>query len=53
MYENNWEAKNLEVLARRIKQKSKEFDLNMLKGMVDGVIRKLRAMWREGLYSIL
>ena len=53
VYENNWEAKNLDVLARRIRQKSKEFDLQMLQTMVEGVRRKLRLMWREGLYSIL
>ncbi|CAF2108275.1 unnamed protein product, partial [Rotaria magnacalcarata] len=30
VYENNWEAKSLDSLARRIKQKSKELDLKML-----------------------
>ena len=53
VYENNWEAKNLDVLARRIRQKSKEFDLQMLQTMVEGFRRKLRLMWREGLYSVL
>ena len=53
IYENNWEAKNLDVLARRIKQKSKELDVKMLQNMIKGVRRKLRAMWREGLYSVL
>ena len=53
VYENNWEAKNLDMLARRIKQKPKELDLKMLQGMVDGARRKFRAMWREGLYSVL
>ncbi|CAF5178507.1 unnamed protein product, partial [Rotaria magnacalcarata] len=51
VYENNWEAKNLDALARRIKQKAKEFDQNMLQTMVEGVRKKLRAMWRDGLYS--
>ena len=51
VYENNWGAKTLDVLAGRIKQKSKELDLKMLQGMSDGVRRKLRAMRREGLYS--
>ena len=51
VYENNWEAKNLDVLAHRIKQKSKELELKMLQGTVDGVRRKRRAMWREELYS--
>ena len=44
VYENNWEAKDLDVLARRVKQKSKEPDLKLLQGMVDDVRRKLRAM---------
>ncbi|CAM4797872.1 unnamed protein product [Rotaria magnacalcarata] len=37
VYENNWEAKNLDVLARRIKKKSKELDQKMLQDMIDGV----------------
>ena len=53
VYENNWEAKDLDVSALRIKQKSKELDLKMLQGMVDCVRRKLRAVWLEGLYSVL
>ncbi|CAF2036103.1 unnamed protein product [Rotaria magnacalcarata] len=53
VYESNWEAKNLDVLARRIKKKSKDLDQKMLQDMIDGVRRKLRAMWREGLYSVL
>ncbi|CAF5223231.1 unnamed protein product, partial [Rotaria magnacalcarata] len=51
VYENNWKAKNLDALARRIKQKAKEFDQNMLQTMVEGVRTKLWAMWRDGLYS--
>ena len=53
MYENNWEAKNLDLLPRTIKQKSKELDLKMLRRMRESVKGKLRAMWREGLYSAL
>ncbi|CAF5049781.1 unnamed protein product, partial [Rotaria magnacalcarata] len=51
VYENNWEAKYLDALARRIKQKAKEFDQNMLQTMIEGVRKKLWAMWRDGLYS--
>ncbi|CAF1505538.1 unnamed protein product [Rotaria magnacalcarata] len=36
VYENNWEAKNLDVLARIIKKKSKELDQKMLQDMIDG-----------------
>ena len=52
IYENNWEANNIDRLARRIKQKIKELDQQMLQDMMEGVRRKLRAIWRDGLYSI-
>jgi hypothetical protein len=51
VYEGNWEAKNLDILAQRIKKKAKELDQKMLQTMVEGVRKKLRAMWRNGLYS--
>ena len=44
VYANNWEAKDLDTLARKIKQKAKELDKKMLQAMVEGVRRKLRAM---------
>ena len=50
IYENNWEANNIDHLAKRIKQKVKELDQNMLQDMIEGVRRKLRRIWREGLY---
>lgn len=53
VYENNWQAKNLDVLGRRIKQKVKELDTKMLQASVESVRKKLRAMWRDGLYSVL
>ena len=52
IYENNWEANNIDHLVRRIKQKIKELDQQMLQDMMEGVRRKLRAIWRDGLYSI-
>ncbi|CAF4685028.1 unnamed protein product, partial [Rotaria socialis] len=36
VYENNWEAKDLDVLAQIIKKKSKELDQKMLQDMIDG-----------------
>ena len=33
-------------------QKAKELDQKMLQAMVEGVRKKLRAMWRDGLYSV-
>ena len=53
IYENNWEAKNIDHLVKRIKQKAKELDQEMLQGMIEGVRKKLRAMCRDGLYSVL
>ena len=52
IYENNWEANNIDHLVRRIKQKIKELDQQMLQNMMEGVRRKLRTIWRDGLYSI-
>ena len=53
IYENNWEAKNIDHLVKRIKQKAKELDQEMLQGIIEDVRKKLRAMWRDGLYSVL
>ncbi len=53
VYENNWEAKNLDLLVRRIKQKIKQLDLTTLQIMVQGVRKNLRQMWRNGLYPII
>ena len=53
IHENNWEAKNIDHLAKRIKQKAKELDQEMLQGMIEDVGKKLRAMCRDGLYSVL
>ena len=52
IYENNWEAKNIDHLVKRIKQKAKELDQEILQGMIEGVSMKLRAMWRDRLYSV-
>ena len=52
IYENNWEINNIDHLVKRIKQKVKELDQRMLKDMIGGVGRKLRIIWREGLYSV-
>jgi len=52
VYENNWEAKDLSQLASRIKRKVKELNQDTLQRMVQDVRKKLRQMWREGLYSV-
>ena len=53
IYENNWEAKNINHLVKRIKQKAKELDQEMLQGIIDDLRNKLRAMCRDGLYAAL
>ena len=53
IYENNWEAKNIDHLVKRIKRKAKELDQEMLHGMIEDVGKKLRAMWRDRVYSVL
>ena len=53
VYENNWEAKTLDVLASRIKQKVRELDKTTLQAMFRDVLKNLRHMWRNGLYSIV
>ena len=47
------EAKNIDHLIKRIKQEAKEFEQEMLQSMIEAVHKKLRAIWRDGLYSIL
>ena len=37
IYENNWEAKSIGHLVKRIKQKAKELDREMLQGMIEDV----------------
>ena len=52
IYDNNWEANDIDHLVRRTKQNIKELDHQMLQDMMEGVRRKLRPIWRDGLYSI-
>ena len=44
IYENNWEANIINDLIRRIKQKIKELDEQMLQDIMEGARRKLLAM---------
>jgi hypothetical protein len=52
VFANNWEAKNLELLARRIQEKAKELDKNVLQAMILSVRKTLRKMYDKGLYSV-
>ena len=51
VYSNNYEAKDLDQLAARIRKKIKELDKKMLRNMMLGVRSKLRTMWRENVFS--
>ncbi len=51
VYVQNYQAKNLNQLADRIRKKVKEIDKKMLRDMMLGVRSKLRKMWREGVFS--
>ena len=52
IYARNWQAKNFDSLARRIKAKVKELDQKMLQAMVKTIRKQLRSMWRNDLYSV-
>ncbi len=44
IYENNWEAKSIHHMVKRIKRQIKEFDRETLQGMMKSVRKKLRVM---------
>lgn len=52
VYARNWQARNLDLLAKRIKLKAKQLQPKMLQAMVEDIRKQLRSMWRNGLYSI-
>ena len=52
IYENNWEAQNIDQLAKRIILKVKELDHNVVTTMLEGVKKKLLTTYRKGAYSV-
>lgn len=52
VYKDNWEAKNLDQLARRIALKVKEIDQTVVTDMILGVRKKLLKIYRKGVYSV-
>ena len=52
VYENNWEAQNLDQLAKRISKKAKELDQKVVTHMISSVRKNLLKIYREGPYSI-
>ncbi|CAF1261407.1 unnamed protein product [Rotaria sordida] len=51
VYAQNYEAKSLDQLARRIREKIKELDKRMIQDMMFDIRSKLRKMWREGVFT--
>ena len=52
VYAHSRKAKNLDLLARRIKLKAKELDQKMLQAMIKDIRKHLPCMWRNDLFSI-
>ena len=51
--ERYMKIKNIDHLVKRIKQKAKELDQEILQGMIEGARKKFRAIWRDELDSVL
>ena len=51
VYAQNYEAKSLDQLARRIREKIKELDKKMIRDMMFDIRSKLQKMWREDVFS--
>ena len=49
---HNWEAKNFDLLACRIKLKAKELDQKMLQAMIQDIRKHLGCVWRNDLFFI-
>lgn len=52
VYQDGWQAKNLDQLANRIKSKIKKLDQKMVTHMIRGIRSKLLKMYRKGVFSI-
>ena len=50
LYDQGWEAKNIDYLKRRIQQKIKEIDINVVQSMFSGIRKQLRKIADHGLY---
>jgi transposase len=52
VYADNWEAQNMDQLAKRIILKVKELDQNVVNDMLSVVRQKLSKIYRKGTYSV-
>ena len=50
VYEQRWEAKNIDHLKRRMQQKIKEIDINVVQSMLPGIRKQLRKIADHGPY---
>lgn len=53
VYDQGWEAKNLDELAKRIILMAKHIDQNVVTKMILSVRKKLLKMYRDGVYSVV
>ena len=53
VYDQGWEARNLDELAKRITLKAKDIDQNVVTKMILTVRGNLLKMYRNGVYSIV
>ena len=53
VYDKNWSAKTRPQMIRRIKQKVKEIDQNMVARMFDNLKAKIHSAYENGLSSLL
>ena len=52
MYQEGWEAKNLDQLSNRIKSKIKQINQSMVTNMIQEVRGNLLKMYRQGVYFV-
>lgn len=52
VYEGGWEAKTEQQLIHRIESKLKEFDLNFVETLMEGVKAKVKSIGKNGVFSL-
>ena len=50
IYDQGWQATNIDHLKRRIQQKIKEIDINVIQSMFSGIRKQLRKIADHGSY---
>ncbi len=52
VYEGGWEAKTEQQLIRSIDRKLKEFGLNIVETLMEGVKAKVKSIGKKGVFSL-